>query len=377
MKFGNKSTKWMVRAAWATALAAFAMAATPACFAQLYRVAPQNGQTAVQGPATNAPGARQQTPAQAPNAAASTLDIPRGGDLILGPGDVIQIQVANDADISGKYLISQSGDIRIPTIPNAIHATDLSTTQLSDRISKALVQAQILKDPVVSIFVDEYHSHTVTVVGQVQKPGIYPVEVNTTVLQAITEAGGLLTTAGSSVTVTRAKTGAQSNAGPGHVEPASDQSTVETLTVADMVAGRNGAANTLVHAGDVVNVGTAPIVYVVGAVTRPGAFAIQSNNSEITVLQALALVEGVTSVASAKKAIIVRNSTDPKGRKEIPVNIPKMMSGKEPDQYLAANDILFIPESGLKKSLHRMGDVAIGAATEVAGYGSALRVAAF
>ncbi|HWG58391.1 MAG TPA: SLBB domain-containing protein [Candidatus Acidoferrales bacterium] len=377
MKSKMEAKRWIAAAGWIAVLAMLVLAITPTSFAQINRVAAQNGKTAVQSPQTNAPGTPQATPAQAATPAAGTaMDLPRGGDLILGPGDIIQIQVANDPDISGKYLISQSGDLRVPTIPRPIHAMDLSTSQLSDRISKALVQAQILKEPVVSIFVDEYHSHTVTVVGAVQKPGIYPVEVNTTVLQAITEAGGLLTTAGSSVTVTRAKA-EEKSAGPAKLEKVNDSATQLTVSVADMVAGRNGAANVMVHAGDVVNVGTAPIVYVVGAVTRPGAFAIQSNNSEITVLQALALVEGVTPVASAKRAIIVRDSTDPKNRKEIPVNIPKMMSGKEADQYLVANDILFIPESGLKKTLHRMGDVAIGAATEVAGYGSALRVAAF
>lgn len=375
MRFRLEGQNLVSAASWVVGLGLLLLAAAPACRAQINRVTTQNGQTAVQSPSTTTPGV-QTVPPQAANPGVAPLDLPRGGDLVLGPGDIIQIQVSNDPDISGKYLVSQAGDVRIPTVPEPIHATNLTTSQLSDRIAKALVDAKILKDPVVSIFVDEYHSHTVTVVGEVQKPGIYPVEVNTTVLQAVTEAGGMLPTAGSSVTLTRAAPAQNSSKG-GHLETASEQSTQETISVADMVAGRNGAANVLVHAGDVINVGTAPIVYVVGAVTHPGAFAIQSNNSQITVLQALALVEGLTPVAAPKRAIIVRNSTDLKDRKEIPVNISKMMSGKETDQYLLANDILFVPESGFKKSVHRMGDAAVSAATEVVGYGSALRVAAF
>ena len=380
MKDTNERQMPIVGMRWVACLVAFMFAmfaAGPACFAQLYRVAPQNGQQAAQSPTSSLPGT-QGTPTQppAPASAAVPPDLARGGDLILGPGDIVQIQVTDDPDISGKYMVSQSGDIRIPTIPTAINTMNLTTTQVSDEIAHALVRAKILKDPVVSIFVEEYHSHTVTVLGAVQRPGVYPVEVDTTVLQAISEAGGLLPTAGSAVTVTREKS-PEKGSGTGHAQTVSDTSDQMTVSVADMVAGKNGSANVLVHAGDLVNVGTAPIVYVVGAVTRPGAFAIQSTNSEVSVLQALALVEGLTSVAAPKHAIIVRNSTDLKNRKEIPVNITGMLSGKETDQYLLANDILFVPESGLKKSLHRMGNVAIGAATEVAGYGSALRVAAF
>jgi len=231
------------------------------------------------------------------------------------------------------------------------------------------------------------------VVGAVVRPGLYPIETHTTVLQAISEAGGLLPDAGNIVTVAKAGTQAAAtlkataakpqNAGrPGmdangkpavqkasFQPPMSDRDVVR-LDFGKLVSGKDPSVNIEVRAGDVVSVGTAPVVYIVGAVVRPGAFAIQSNDSKVTVLQAIALVQGMTPVASPKHAIIVRNSASLKERREIPVNLDKLKTGKQPDQYLQANDILFIPESGMKKSLHALGSFAAHAAEQVAGYGA-------
>jgi polysaccharide biosynthesis/export protein len=376
--------------------AAFA-ADAPVALAQATRVAPlyqeqqqnQNGQSSIQTQTGQQPGALPQ--AQPPNSQLPPPIGPEGGDLVLGPGDVLQIQVADEPDLNGKYLVSDSGDLAIPMVSKPIHAGGLTTTQVSQSIAKQLKAAEILQQPVVSVFVDEYHSHTVTVVGAVVRPGLYPVETHTTVLQAISEAGGLLPNAGNMVTVAKAGSAAATTLQAEAARPqsggasirnaslqtpsASDRDVVH-LDFANLVSGKDPSVNIQVKAGDVVSVGTAPVIYIVGAVTRPGAFAVQSDDSKITVLQAIALVQGTTSVASAGHAVIVRNSGDSKDRKEIPVNLDKLKTGKQPDQYLQANDILFVPESGMKKGLHALGDAAAHAASEVAGYGMALKVGA-
>jgi polysaccharide biosynthesis/export protein len=371
--------------------ALFAASVAPAAFAQATRVPPmyqqdQNGQTGQQ----NQPG---QPGAQLPQTQppATQGPVPQGGDLVLGPGDVLQLQVADEPDLDGKYLVSDSGDLAIPMVSKPVHAGGLTTTQVSQAIAKELKSAEILQHPVVSVFVEQYNSHTVTVVGAVVRPGLYPVETHTTVLQAISEAGGLLPSAGNMVTVakggsqaaTTIKAEASRTQRPGagiqnaslETGPASGRDVVH-LDFGNLVSGKDPSVNIEVRAGDVVSVGTAPVVYIVGAVIKPGAFAVQSDDSKITVLQALALVQGMTPVASAGHAVIVRNSGDLKDRKEIPIDINKLKTGKQPDQYLLANDILFIPESGMKKSMHALGDAAAHAASEVAGYGMALKVGA-
>jgi polysaccharide biosynthesis/export protein len=387
--------------------------AVPGAFAQATRVAPlyqqsQGDQPGVQNQPGQQPGF-QMSQASPPNGQALPPSAPRGGDLVLGPGDVLQIQVADEPDINGKYLVSDSGDLAIPMVPKPVRAGGLTTSQVSRSIEKALKTAEILQNPVVSVFVEEYNSHTVTVVGAVVRPGLYPVETHTTVLQAISEAGGLLPNAGNMVTVAKAGSTAAttlraeaarpqsvgnamveaSAAESGHqkggaaIQNASLETTPPTgrdvvhLDFGKLVSGTDPSVNIEVRAGDVVSVGTAPVVYIVGAVTKPGAFAIESDDSRITVLQALALVQGMTSVASAGHAVIVRNSGSEKDRKEIPLDINKLKTGKQQDPYLEANDILFIPESGMKKSLHALGSAAAHAASEVAGYGMALRVGTF
>jgi len=387
----------------------------PVAYAQATRVNPlyqnpqnqngQQGQAAQPGQSLpgQTPQAQGQNPAQLP-----PPNAPRGGDLTLGPGDVLQIQVADEPDLDGKYLVSDGGEITVPMVPEPIHATGLTTTQLGNSIAKALKDAKILQQPSVSVFVEEYHSHTVTVVGAVVRPGLYPVETHTTVLQVISEAGGLLPNAGNFVTVARPGSPAAKSLeaaapevhgqpgtanAPGAKPAAPNGATVQNASVstppppegpgtikldfAKLISGKDPSVNIQVNAGDVVSVGTAPVIYIVGAVTKPGAFAIEGDRSQITVLQALALVEGMTPVASAGHAVIVRNSGDPKDRQEIHIDISKVEKGKGTDQYLAANDILFIPESGRKKAFKRLGDAAVAAASEVAGYGTALRVAAF
>lgn len=390
------SSKVLLRVALAGVAVLVAAAVVPVVFGQATRVPPvyqqnPNTQPGQQGQ----PGQTGQQQGQGVNPQVPVPSGPRGGDLILGPGDVLQIQVADEPDLNGKYLVSDGGDISVPMVPKAVHAEGLTTSQLSSAIAKELKEAEILQQPVVSVFVEEYHSHTITVVGAVVRPGLYPVETHTTVLEAISEAGGLLPNAGNEVTIAKAgsssavalqaaaaKPGPDTNKSAGvkntSLETTSGSSRdVERLDFSKLISGKDPSLNVQVKAGDVVSVGTAPVIYIVGAVTKPGAFSVQNTTSQITVLQALALVEGMTSVASAGHAVIVRNSGNEKERKEIPINIDKVKTGKQPDQYLEANDILFIPVSGMKKSLHALGDAASKAASQVAGYGLGLRLGAF
>lgn len=297
------------------------------------------------------------------NTPAPTIDLARGGDLVLGPGDIVDIQITDAPDLSGKYLVSDTGQIRIPTVKGPLHVTGLTTTQLSSAVANALQDAQQLQDPIVSVFVQEYHSHTVTVLGAVARPGQYPVEVKTSLLQAISEAGGLAANAGGVVTLTDPGTPATSE---GTVREVAAKTKV--VNIGNITAANSAALTTYVHAGDVITVSTAAVVYVVGAVTRPGAFALQPDK-EVTLLQALSLVGGYAPSASPKRAVIVRKPANPKDREEIPVNLDKILAGKTPDMNLEADDILFIPVSGIKKGLHKLGDSAVTAATEIGGLG--------
>jgi len=117
-------------------------------------------------------------------------------------------------------------------------------------------------------------------------------------------------------------------------------------------------------------------VYVVGAVTKPGGFVQQDRIAGVTALQALALAEGMTSVAAGHSALIIRRNSDGTARENIPIDLGKIMAGKQGDVPLAPNDILFVPVSGSKQTLHVMGQVGMAAVNGVAFYGLGYRVAA-
>ena len=307
-------------------------------------------------------------PSQAPETAAP----PSYGGYMVGVGDVLQVRVNDEDDVSGQYQVNASGDIQLPLLSKPVHAAGLSTFELSSKLADALKSEQILKQPEVTVFIIRSMSHNVTILGAVSRPGVYPLEKqNTTLLDAISASGGLLSTAGPTVTITHHASANGSGSDPS-TEPVTG---METVDVRKLMTGNDPKLNVPVQPGDVITVSNAPIVYVVGAVTKPGAFTVQDGRNGITVLQALALVQGTDSTASLKHAMIVRQPDNGGKRQDIPLNLQEVMRGKTTDPVLEANDILFVPQSGFKQGMHKAGDVAVQAATELAGYGLGLRIA--
>lgn len=295
------------------------------------------------------------------------------GGSVIGVGDIINIRIAEEDDVSGRYQVSEAGDVKIPLLNKPIHADGLSTFDLSSRLAEELKKQDILKEPYVTVFIERGMTQNVTVSGPVARPGIYPIERPTRLVDVLSMSGGLAPNAGQTITITHPTIEPKQNIGATKAPQSVDAkaSTFESVDVATLMSGENHEANLLVHAGDQITVSNASVVYVVGAVVRPGAFAVQDPRNGLSVLKAIALVEGTQSTASLGRTIIVRKSTNEAGREEIPVDLSKVMKGQIKDPILQANDILYIPQSGLKQGLKRMGD----AATTAAGYGLGLRIA--
>jgi polysaccharide biosynthesis/export protein len=288
------------------------------------------------------------------------------GGYMIGVGDIINIRIAEEDDVSGRYQVSESGDVKIPLLEKPIHADGLTTFDFSSRLAQELKKQEILKEPYVTVFIERGMTQNVTVSGPVARTGIYPIERPTRLIDVLSMSGGLAPNAGQTITIMHAAVGQKSGA----VDGASG-AVAENVDVATLMSGDSREANVLVRAGDQITVSNASVVYVVGAVTRPGAFAVQDPKSGLSVLKAIALVEGTLSTASLGRTIIVRKSTNEAGREEIPVDLSKVMKGQTKDPILMANDILYVPQSGVKQGLKRMGD----AATTAAGYGLGLRIA--
>ena len=316
-------------------------------------------------------GASGQSSSAASQAAGSLY-----ADYTIGPGDILGITIGDMPDMSGKYRVTDKGYVVLPMLPTPVKAEGLTGLGLSKSIGEALRAAELLREPVVNVYVEAVRSRTVLVLGAVQKPSAYPLDKpRVTVLEALSMAGGLLPQAGNTVTLVR-KAHQQadlSNVGAGQKTPSEDQTL--TIDLAKATAGKDRTLDVEVHPGDMLTVSTAPAVYVVGAVNKPGGFALLDPAAGVTVLQALAMAEGLTRIAAGDRTVIVRQGPDGQPRQEIPFNVAKLMDGKIGDTQLEPNDILFIPESGRKRSMARIATVAVQGAQGAAFYGLGYRAA--
>lgn len=309
-----------------------------------------------------------------PTPAPSQPDIPAnqmyGGSLI-GVGDILDIRVNDEDDVSGHYQVNQEGKIELPLLSKPLDAAGVTTFDLSKNISNALVEQQILRAPSVTVFIAREMGQNVTVLGPVARPGMVTLERPTTLIELISLAGGLQPSAGQTLTISSKPVAAPGTSG---TDVHKISASIVSVNIADLMSGKNPDANVLIHAGDVVAVATAPVVYVVGAVAMPGAFTIQDSRSSMTVLKAIAMADGAQPTAALSRAIIVRHSSSDTDRQEIPLDLKKIITAKETDQVLESDDILFVPQSALKAGLHRMGDIAVVAAGATLGYGLGLRI---
>jgi polysaccharide biosynthesis/export protein len=283
----------------------------------------------------------------------------------ISAGDLLAITVMDAPEFGGRFRVTDQGIIEISGVGEPIHAEGQTPIELAHAIGNALREAKQLREPRVSVFIEEYRGRTITVLGAVNKPAVYPIQKRTTVLDALSFAGGALPNAGNTVTIIR---------GPASAEATGTAvGSVQIIDMSRLVSGENVSANEEVKTGDVISVSAAQVVYVVGAVTKPGGFVMSNPSAGISVIQAVAMAEGFKPVAATHHGLIIRQSTS-SARQEIPVDIGLMMAGKGSDMLLAPNDILFIPESGGKKALKVMGDIAMSAANGVAIYGLGYRI---
>jgi polysaccharide export outer membrane protein len=215
-------------------------------------------------------------------------------------------------------------------------------------VAKKLSEGGYFNDPQVSIFTKEYATQGVSVLGEVQKPGIYPLLGPHSLLNVISAAGGTTPKAGATVTIT-------------HPDAPSKPDLAKLNYAPD---GKPTGNDVPVYPGDVVLVSRAGIVYVVGAVRLPSGFVM--DKPEITVLQALAMAQGTDPNAALNSATLIRRTGD--GPKQIPVPLKKILAATSPDLPLQPDDILFIPTSTTKVIGKKTLETALQVATGVAIY---------
>jgi polysaccharide biosynthesis/export protein len=291
----------------------------------------------IQAQSATAPATANQPPTQAEQEVGKTAG--PAASLQLGVGDLVEMTVYNVPELTTKTRVSSTGEMYCPLI-GYTHVAGLTTEQAQAAIEERL--ASYVKNPHVTIFVQEYASEGASVLGEVAKPGIYPVLGQQHLFALISAAGGLTDKAGRSLTVT-------------HLSDPNHPVTVELpRNLTD-----DAETNVAIFPGDTIIVRKADVVYVVGDVLRPSGLLMDSGG--LTVLQAVALAGGTGKTAKLNGVKLLRKGAT--GSTETPVDLKKMLQAKTPDLPLEANDILIIPSSTGKILAGRSLEAAIQAAT--------------
>ncbi len=313
---------------------------------------------------------------------ASHLSTPTLGaqEYRIGAEDVLNINVFEAQELNREVRVSAGGEISLPLL-GSVRAAGLTPREL-EFVLQELLHRTYMKDPHVSVFVREMQSHPVSVMGAVRRPGVFQIRGSKTLLEVLSLAEGLADDAGETVIILR---GAALSAEP---DPPMDHSAISDppssgpqsrgeanaassslnenrsasegavqVNLKDLLESADSRSNPLVHPGDIVKVTGAGVVYVIGEVRKPGGFVLKSNE-KISVLQALALSEGLTRTASKGAARIIRTDQQSGERRETPIDLGKILAGKAPDPVLGPKDIVFVPNSAAKSTFGRGAEVA-------------------
>jgi polysaccharide export outer membrane protein len=270
--------------------------------------------------------------------------------LKIGPGDLLDVTMFENADLSGRFRVDQQGDITIPLL-GRVHVQGETAEAAAVLIEKRYVDAQILQpaESHATVFIAEYATQGITVSGEVKAPGVYPALGVRMLNDVITAAGGITVAASSDVVISHRND-------PGN--PVSVYYNPTTL--------RPVIPQTQIFPGDTVMIPRAGIVYVLGDVGHSGAYVLDGRKA-LTVEEAMALAGGGGRAAALKSVQLVRTLED--GRKEaitVPVNL--IYKNRAPDVALKDGDILFVPTSTGKLAAEQAISAALSIGTSIAVY---------
>ena len=238
-------------------------------------------------------------------------------DYVLGAGDVVRISVFQNADLSLEARVSEGGSISYPLL-GSVKLGGLSVQQAEKAIADGLRNGQFVKQPQVGILVVQVRSNQASVLGLVNRPGRYPIEVTgMRMSELVALAGGIAQGGSDVVSLTGTRNGV-----PMRVQ----------IDLPGLFNASNNANDPVVLNGDVVFVDRMPLVYVYGEVQRPGALRIERG---MTVLQGLAASGGLTQRGTEKGIRLHRKSADGKVQVLQPAMDDKVLDG----------DVVFVRES--------------------------------
>jgi polysaccharide biosynthesis/export protein len=320
--------------------------------------------------------------------AASSNHTVAPSDYVIGPGDLVNVQVFDVPEMSRELRVSQTGTIGMPLVPVRMHIAGLTEMQTEQKITEVLEANGLISHPEVSVTVKEKKSRPITIVGAVAHPMVYEADRQVTLIDVLAQAGGITPDAADHVIVTRPERDPSSDASPEALQPAAaaeeaskagngksaasaeppqiSPPLVNTITVnlSPILETGDMSNNVVVQPGDVVTVPHAGIVYVLGAVSKPGGYTVTNDRAQLSTLKILSLAGGLERTAKSDHAVIVRK--DGTGQQhEVEVDLKKVMKFEAEDVQLRPSDILYIPRSAGKQAAIRAAEIASAVGTGV------------
>jgi len=334
-------------------------------------------------------------------------------DYVIGNGDLLALEVFDVKELSRDVRVSQTGSIGIPLVPVRLHVAGLTEVQAEQKISEVLESNGLVSHAEVSLSIKERKSKPITIVGAVGHAMVYQADRPVTLLEVLAEAGGVANDAGDTVIVNRpaqdltsdpseppaigpedpappvaskgaahdgskqqaaASPAALPNAPANSPAPADPPPLHNTITINlnDLMESGDATNNIILQAGDIVTVPHSGIVYLLGAVSKPGGFVLANDRGQMTTLKILALAGGLSPTAKGDHAVIVRK--DAQGQQhEVAVDLKKVMQRRAEDVQLQPSDILYVPNSPGRQAMLRALEFGVALGSGVALYRVAYR----
>ena len=244
--------------------------------------------------------------------------------MLIGPGDLLHVQVFDAPELEEHALVTDAGELPL-ILGGSVKVAALTTEEARHVIEDALLRGHFLLNPRVLVTFDTNETQNVSVLGEVHTPGSYHIVTPRSILDVLALAGGLTDLADRKITIER-------------------RSTNERFTY--IVSNNANLAldqKVRVYPGDMVLVSKVGVVYVLGDVGRPGGFPMATNDSTISVLQAVALASGTHPTAAPSHARLLRKTDS--GYVEMHLPLSDMQKGKVADMPMRADDIIYVPFS--------------------------------
>jgi polysaccharide export outer membrane protein len=276
-------------------------------------------------------------------------------DYKIGPEDLIEISVFEEEKLNKTVRVSSQGNISLPLV-GILRVKGLTANELEREIRDLLAE-KYFQDPHVSIFIKEYRNQRISVIGAVEKPGVYDVTGPKTVLDALGLAGGLKEDAGQLLFLIRPPP-LEEKIGKDKKDSVVEAPKTFLIDLEKLLIDGDLTLNLPLIHGDVINIPVSGKIFVGGEVRSPGGFPLKGKR--LTVSQAISLAGGLGPKAAGSETKIFRYSENGPGKEVFSADVYAIQKGQGQDLYLKENDIIIVPMSGTKAFLIELRDTVKG-----------------